>query len=115
MVECDRCHRKFVTYAALKQHYSNQHPNAKWSVGFETRLNEERNLEAHRATLHPNRSSHTKLIMASILIVIVIGAGLIYLPGIFQTSANLLAQVSPFLHSAAKAWLYIIMPRFRFT
>ncbi len=96
MVECDRCHRKFTNYAALKQHYSNQHPNAKWSDSSEVKLNEEKALEAHKATLHPNRNSHSRLIVAGILIVIVIGAGLIYLPGVFQTNANPACAGFPF-------------------
>ncbi len=102
MVECDRCHRKFATYAALKQHYGNQHPNAKWPDESEIKLHEEKNLEAHRATLHPNRSSHTKLILASILIVIVVGAGLVYLQGIFQTSANPACASFPFPTTAGQ-------------
>lgn len=96
MVECDRCHRKFTTYAALKQHYSNQHPNAKWPDEADIKLNEEKSLEVHRATLHPNRTSHTKLVVASILLVIVIGATGIYLPSIFQTSANPACASFPF-------------------
>ena len=102
MVECDRCHRKFATYAALKQHYGNQHPNAKWHDESEIKLNEERNLEAHRATLHPNRTSHTKLIVASILIVIVIGAAGIYLPSVFQTKANPTCANFPFPTTAGQ-------------
>jgi hypothetical protein len=96
MVECDRCHKKFATYAALKQHYSNQHSNAKWPEASEIKLNEEKALDAHRATLHPNRASHTRLLVASILIVIVIGAAGIYLPGVFQAQANPACASFPF-------------------
>lgn len=88
MVACDRCHRKFGTYAALKQHYGNQHPNAKWPDAFENKLIDEKNLQGYKAKLHPTRSSHTKLIVAVILIVVVIGAAWIYLPGMFQTSTG---------------------------
>jgi hypothetical protein len=49
MVECDRCHRKFAKYAALKQHYGNQHPNAKWTEALEGKLNEEKDLQSHKA------------------------------------------------------------------
>ncbi len=86
MVECDRCHRKFVNYAALKQHYGAQHPNAKWSEAFENELAEERKLQTYRASVHPPRGSHTKLVIAALLIVVVVGAGFIYLPSLFQTS-----------------------------
>ena len=84
MVECDRCHRKFVTYAALKQHYGNQHQNAKWPDIFEKSLMDEKNLQGYKASLRPSQSSHTKLILAGVLIVIVVGAAWIYLPGILQ-------------------------------
>jgi hypothetical protein len=102
LVECDRCHRKFTGYAALKQHYGNQHPNAKWSDESEIRLNEEKGLEVHKSTLHPYRTSHTKLIVAGILIVIVVGAGLIYLPGVFQTKANPACANFPFPSTAGQ-------------
>jgi hypothetical protein len=71
MVDCDRCHRNFKSYAALKQQYGNQHSNAKWPDAFENQLIEEKNLQAN---LRPTHSSHTKLIIAVILIVIVVGA-----------------------------------------
>ena len=88
MVECNRCHRKFATYAALKQHYNNQHPNAKWLDAFENSLVEEKNLQGFKASLRPTRSSHTKLILAVGLIVIVAGAAWIYLPSMLQTGTG---------------------------
>ncbi len=102
MVECDRCHRRFATYAALKQHYGGQHPNAKWPDEFENQLTHERSLEAHRATLHPNRASHTRLIVLGVLVLILIGAGLIYLPGVFQTNANPACANFPFQSTAGQ-------------
>ncbi len=88
MVACDRCHRKFSTYAALKQHYVDQHPNAKWPDAFEGKLVEEKNLQGYKANLRPTQGSHTKLIIAAVLIVIVVGAGWIYLPGLFQSGTG---------------------------
>lgn len=96
MVECDRCHKKFATYAALKQHYGNQHPNAKWPDEFESKLTDEKNLQAYKANQHPAAKSHTKLIIALILIVIVIGAAWIYVPGMFQNTANPACASFPF-------------------
>ena len=96
MVGCDRCHRKFANYAALKQHYNNQHSNAKWPDAFENKLIEERDLQAYKSKLHPTQSSHTKLIIAAVLIVIVVGAGWIYLPSVFQTNANPQCASFPF-------------------
>jgi hypothetical protein len=74
MVDCDRCHRKFNSYAALKQHYGNQHSNAKWPGAFETQLVEENNLQGYRVNPRPTHNSHARLVVAVILIVIVIGA-----------------------------------------
>jgi len=88
MAACDRCHRKFTTYAALKQHYGNQHPNAKWPDAFENEVIHEKSLQAYKANLHTTQNSHSKLIMAAVLILIIIGAAWIYLPGMFQTSAG---------------------------
>lgn len=88
MVECDRCYRKFTTYAALKQHYGNQHSNAKWPDALENKLVDEKNLQGYKASLHPARSSHTKLIIAAILIVISVGAAWIYLPSMLQTGTG---------------------------
>jgi hypothetical protein len=86
MITCDRCHRKFADYAALKQHYTNQHPNASWPEEFEARLSDEKNLQAYKANLRPTKASHTNLIVGVILIVIVVGAAAIYLPGMLQPS-----------------------------
>lgn len=96
MVECDRCHKRFGSYAALKQHYGGQHPNAKWPDEYESQILHEKSLEAHRATLHPNRPSHTRLIVLGILLVIVVGAGLIYLPGVIRPNANPACAAFPF-------------------
>ena len=86
MVECDRCRKKFATYRALRQHYTNQHPNAKWSDAFEKELAEERKLQAYKTSLHSARSSHARLFAAVILIVIVIGAAWVYLPTLIPTN-----------------------------
>lgn len=96
MVECDRCHRKFADYSALKQHYGDQHPNAKWPDAFETHLTEEKSLRAHLASVRPTHKSHTKLIIAVALIAIVAGAGWFYVPTLFQTPPNPACANFPF-------------------
>jgi hypothetical protein len=96
MVECDRCHRKFVTYAALKQHYGDQHSNAKWPDALEGKLTEEKSLQTFKANVKPTQGSHTKLIIAVVLILVVVGGGLVYLPSILQTSANPACANFPF-------------------
>lgn len=78
MVTCERCHRKFATYAALKQHYGNQHPNVKWTPELESKLTGEREVEAYRSNLSPKRGSNSKLIIAVVLILIVAGAAWYY-------------------------------------
>ncbi len=88
MVECDRCHRKFTTYAALKQHHENQHTNAKWPDTLESKLSEEQSLQAYKAKQHPTRSSHTKLIIAAVLVLIVAGASMVYLPNVLQSGGT---------------------------
>ena len=88
MVECDRCHRKFTTYAALKQHFANQHPNAKWSEASETKLKEEMELQSHKASLRPARSSHAKLILAVFLVLIVVGAGWVYMSSLSPSGSS---------------------------
>lgn len=100
MVECDRCHRKFVTYAALKQHYGDQHSNAKWPDAFESKLVEEKNLETFKANASTTRGSHSKLIIAVILILVVVGGAVIYLPAMFQTGANPACASFPFPSTA---------------
>ena len=71
MVECERCHRKFPSYAGLLQHHKDKHPNV-------TRLSELENqvaLEKERhvlyeASVHSHGPSRMKL-FAFILIVII--------------------------------------------
>jgi hypothetical protein len=79
MVECERCRRKFGTYAALRQHYTNQHSNAKWTDGLERKLVEEKEVQVVR-TAPPFRKSHTRLVVALVLLAVVFGAALLYLP-----------------------------------
>ena len=95
MVECERCHKKFGSYAALKQHYGGRHPNAKWSDAFEARLAEENNLRAYAANLRPGRGSNRTLLIGVVLVLVVVGAG-IYVPSIFQTSASPSCAAFPF-------------------
>lgn len=79
MVNCERCHRKFGSYAALKQHYINQHSNVNWPAELENELVREQESAGYRARAHPNRGSHLRLTIAVILILIVIGAAWYYI------------------------------------
>jgi hypothetical protein len=73
LVTCDRCHRRFSSYAALKQHYASKHSNVRWPEEFEKQLTAEREAASYRFTLRPNRPSHAGLIIAILLIAIVAG------------------------------------------
>ena len=55
---------------------------------FEKSLIDEKNLQEYKSTLHPSQKSHTRLIIAAILIVIVVGAAWVYLPGMLQTGTG---------------------------
>jgi protein-disulfide isomerase len=101
MVACDRCHRKFATVAALKQHYGNQHSNVKWADTFENKLIEEKNLQAYKANLHPTQRSHSKLIIAIVLIVVILGGAAWYF--VSNGSAQPNQQLSQPLTAANKA------------
>ena len=96
MVDCDRCHRKFVNYAALKQHYRDQHANARWPDALENKLTDEKNLQTQMVSVNRTRGSHTKLILGLIVIVVVIGGAWVYLPGVFQTPVNPACANFPF-------------------
>ena len=73
MVTCERCHRKFPSYRALKNHYADRHGNISWSTELETRRVAEGELESQTARWHPKRS-HSGLMIALLLIVILGGA-----------------------------------------
>ncbi len=76
MVECDRCHRKFSSYAALSQHYESKHHNATTAPEIVKGVAAEKELEKYRATVHYSQgSSKTKL--AVFLLILVIAAGVI--------------------------------------
>lgn len=96
MVDCDRCHRKFANYAALKQHYNNQHPNAKWPAAFDSKLVDEKKVQDYKEKMRPAHRSHTKLIIAVVLIVIAVGALGVYLPTLLQTPTNPACASFPF-------------------
>ncbi len=76
MVECDRCHRKFSSYAALSQHYETKHSNATKAPEIVKGVDAEKELEKYKATVHYSQgSSRTKL--AVFLLILLIAAGVI--------------------------------------
>jgi peroxiredoxin Q/BCP len=76
MVECERCHRKFVSYAALSQHFDTKHHNAQRPQTLERDLAAERELDTYKTTIHYAQGpSKTKL--AAFLLILIIAAGVI--------------------------------------
>lgn len=76
MVECDRCHRKFSSYAALSQHYETKHQNATKTPEIAKGVAAEKELEKFKATVHYSQGfSKTKV--AAFLLILIIAAGVI--------------------------------------
>lgn len=76
MVECDRCHRKFSSYAALSQHYETKHHNATITPEIVKGVAAEKELEKYKATVHYSQGS-SKTKVAAFLLILVIAAGVI--------------------------------------
>ncbi len=75
MVNCDRCHRRFSSYAALEQHYKTRHPSARMPAQFESQLAGERELESRYRPTFTHKGSRAKLAM--FLLVLVVAAAVI--------------------------------------
>lgn len=76
MVTCERCHRNFVSYAALSQHFDDKHHNAAKPPYLARELVAEKELEGYKATVHyAHGPSKTKL--GAFLLILIIAAGVI--------------------------------------
>ena len=76
MVECERCHRRFVSYAALSQHFDSKHNNAHRPQELERGLAAEKELDQYKNTVHyVHGPSKTKL--AAFLLILVVASGVI--------------------------------------
>ena len=76
MVECERCHRKFVSYAALSQHFDTKHHNAQRPGELERKLAAEKELDTYKTIVHhAHGPSKTKLAM--FLLILIVAAGVI--------------------------------------
>lgn len=76
MVNCDRCHRRFSSYAGLEQHYKTRHSHAQLQEGFQSHLREERRLESGlKPTTFTHKTSRTRL--AALLLVLIAAAAVI--------------------------------------
>ena len=76
MIECGRCHRKFVSYAALSQHFDTKHHGANKPPELERQLAAERELQRYKPTVrYTHGPPKTKL--ASFLLILIVAAGAI--------------------------------------
>lgn len=76
MVECERCYKKFVSNAALSQHFDTKHHNAQRPSALERGLAAEKELDKYRATVHyAHGPSKTKL--AVFFLILILAAGVI--------------------------------------
>ncbi len=85
MVSCDRCHRRFSSYAALEQHHSTKHPGSRMPAHLQSQLVDERRLESrYKPTTFTHKSSRTKLavfVLVLITAAVVIGVVALKSPG----------------------------------
>lgn len=97
MVECERCHKKFVSYAAFSQHFDTKHHNAQRPIELERGLATEKELDSYKAVAHyAHGPSKTKL--AVFLLILIVASGVIgYLaltPREQSTATNIVAGAS---------------------
>lgn len=78
MVVCERCHRKFSSYAAVLQHYKTKHPNVANLSELENKVATEKETRSlYKASIRSRGPSRVKL-MAFVFIVIVAFAAIGY-------------------------------------
>lgn len=76
MVQCERCHGKFASYASLSQHFDTKHRNAQRPARLERGLAAEKELDKYKATVHyVHGPSKTKL--AAFFLILIVAAGVI--------------------------------------
>jgi peroxiredoxin len=95
-VECERCHRKFVSYAALSQHFDTKHHSANKPPDLERKLAAESELDRYKATVrYGHRPSRTKLAVFLLILVVAGGVtGYVAFAPREQTGGSALASVS---------------------
>lgn len=74
MVTCERCHRKFPSYTALEQHYSNRHPNVRKPSQLESRvIAEKESASSYKASLHSRGGSRIRVMMFVLILIVAVG------------------------------------------
>ena len=73
LVECERCHREFASYAALSQHFDTKHHNAKRPARLERELAAEKELDRYKATVkYTSGSSKTRLAVFLLILIVAV-------------------------------------------
>ncbi len=74
MVDCERCHRKFTSYAALSQHFNDKHNNAGRPPEIDRGLATERELNEYKAEVHVvHGPSKTRLAAFFLILIVAVG------------------------------------------
>jgi peroxiredoxin Q/BCP len=76
MIECERCHRRFVSYAALSQHFDTKHRGANKPPELVGQLAAERELDRYKT---PIRYTHgpSKTRLTAFLLILIVAASVI--------------------------------------
>jgi len=74
MVTCERCHRKFPSYAALLQHYKGKHSNVTDLSELESQVVAERETESlYKANARLRGPSRVKLVAFALIVIVAVG------------------------------------------
>jgi len=76
MVDCERCHKEFVSYAALSQHFDTRHHNAQRPEKLERKLAAERDLKSYITPVHYAHGP-SKAKIAIFLLILIVATGVI--------------------------------------
>lgn len=75
MVTCERCHRKFSSYAALLQHYREKHSNVIELSELQNKVILEQETESLRKSQsHPHGFTRLKLVAFVLIVIVAVGA-----------------------------------------
>jgi len=87
MVTCERCHRNFVSYAALSQHFETKHHNAAKPPDLAKRLSEENELKSYRTSVQYVHGP-SKIKFVAFLLILVVAVGVIGYVALTPRGAN---------------------------
>jgi len=85
LVTCERCQKKFRSYAALKDHWVRRHPNVPFPDDLENKLVEEKELQVYKVSSHVGKGSRRLVTVAALIVIVLIGVAAIAIRQINQT------------------------------